>query len=286
MQQQKYTMQKTIQHIRAELAPYYPQTEISGFIQLIMDSVLGLSYTQLILEKERVLKSKECECINSIVNRLKKYEPIQYILGTTLFYGLMLDVAPGVLIPRPETEELVSWISKTKLPERAKIIDIGTGSGCIALALKNELTDAELLGVDVSGEALALAANNAQKNNLEVTFKKADILQWNNIIWPQFDVVVSNPPYVLDSEKKQMQANVLEYEPQLALFVNDNDPLVFYRNIAQFAQQQLKKGGLLFFEINENMGDEMEKLVKQLEFSNVELRCDINGKTRMLKCEK
>lgn len=279
-------MQKTIQHIRAELAPYYPQTEISGFIQLIMDSVLGLSYTQLILEKERVLKSKECECINSIVNRLKKYEPIQYILGTTLFYGLMLDVAPGVLIPRPETEELVSWISKTKLPERAKIIDIGTGSGCIALALKNELTDAELLGVDVSGEALALAANNAQKNNLEVTFKKADILQWNNIIWPQFDVVVSNPPYVLDSEKKQMQANVLEYEPQLALFVNDNDPLVFYRNIAQFAQQQLKKGGLLFFEINENMGDEMEKLVKQLEFSNVELRCDINGKTRMLKCEK
>ncbi|QIA07148.1 peptide chain release factor N(5)-glutamine methyltransferase [Draconibacterium halophilum] len=279
-------MQKTIQYIRAELAPYYPETEISGFIQMIMNSVLRMSYTQMILEKDRVLETTESDGINVIVERLKRHEPIQYILGVAEFYGLQLDVKPGVLIPRPETEELVEWISKTEIPEQARILDVGTGSGCIALALKNELPTVEIMAVDVSENVLTLATGNAIRNELEVTFKQADILNWPQYSWPQFDVIVSNPPYVMEREKKQMEANVLEYEPELALFVSDTDPLIFYRAIAKFASKQLNEGGFLFFEINENLGDEMVGLVNQLGFKSIELRRDLNNKNRMLRCQK
>nr|WP_319272589.1 peptide chain release factor N(5)-glutamine methyltransferase [uncultured Draconibacterium sp.] len=279
-------MQKTIQYIRAELAPFYPETEISGFVQLIMNSVLDLSYTQIILEKDRVLETTETNRIKRIVERLKTHEPIQYILGVAEFYGLQLNVKPGVLIPRPETEELVEWISKTEIPKPAKILDIGTGSGCIALALKNVLTTANVQAVDVSETALLLATENAGKNKLNVEFEHADILKWQERSWPHFDVIVSNPPYVMEREKQQMEANVLKHEPELALFVSDTDPLIFYRTIAQFASKQLNDGGYLFFEINENLGDEMVALVKQLGFKSIELRRDLNGKNRMLKCQK
>ena len=279
-------MQKTIQYIRAELAPFYPETEITGFIQLIMNSVLGLSYTQMVLEKDRVLENSESDRIKAIVERLKTHEPIQYILGVAEFFGLELNVQPGVLIPRPETEELVDWICKTKIPATAKMLDIGTGSGCIPLALKNELPAAEVMAVDVSENALLIATENAQKHQLEVTFELADILKWHERSWPRFDVIVSNPPYVMEREKKQMEANVLEYEPGLALFVSDTDPLIFYRIIAQFASKQLNESGFLFFEINENLGDEMVELVKQLGFKSIELRRDLNGKNRMLRCRK
>ncbi|WP_320111627.1 peptide chain release factor N(5)-glutamine methyltransferase [Draconibacterium orientale] len=279
-------MQKTIQYIRAELAPFYPETEISGFVQMIMNSVLGLSYTQMILEKDRVLESSESDQIKVIVERLKTHEPIQYILGVAEFFGLELKVQPGVLIPRPETEELVDWICKTEIPASAKILDIGTGSGCIPLALKNELPAAEVMAVDVSEKALSIAAENAQNHQLEVEFELADILKWEEGSWPQFDVIVSNPPYVMEREKKQMEANVLEHEPGLALFVSDTDPLIFYRAIAQFASKQLNESGYLFFEINENLGDEMVELVKQLGFKSIELRRDLNGKNRMLRCQK
>ena len=279
-------MQKTIQYIRAELAPFYPETEITGFIQLTMNSVLGLSYTQMVLEKDRVLENSESDRIKAIVERLKTHEPIQYILGVAEFFGLELNVQPGVLIPRPETEELVDWICKTKIPEIAKMLDIGTGSGCIPLALKNELPAAEVMAVDVSENALLIATENAQKHQLEVTFELADILKWHERSWPRFDVIVSNPPYVMEREKKQMEANVLEYEPGLALFVSDTDPLIFYRIIAQFASKQLNESGFLFFEINENLGDEMVELVKQLGFKSIELRRDLNEKNRMLRCRK
>nr|WP_321487120.1 peptide chain release factor N(5)-glutamine methyltransferase [uncultured Draconibacterium sp.] len=279
-------MQKTIQYIRAELAPFYPETEITGFIQLIMNSVLGLSYTQMVLEKDRVLETFESDRIKVIVERLKTHEPIQYILGVAEFFGLELNVQPGVLIPRPETEELVDWICKTKIPATAKMLDIGTGSGCIPLALKNELPAAEVMAVDVSEDVLLIATENAQKHQLEVTLELADILKWHERSWPRFDVIVSNPPYVMEREKKQMEANVLEYEPGLALFVSDTDPLIFYRTIAQFASKQLNESGYLFFEINENLGDEMVELVKQLGFKSIELRRDLNGKNRMLRCRK
>jgi release factor glutamine methyltransferase len=286
LQQQKYTMQKTIQYIRAELAPFYPETEIVGFVQMIMNSVLGLSYTQMILEKDRVLDSSESDQIDAIVERLKTHEPIQYILGVAEFFGLELKVQPGILIPRPETEELVDWICKTGIPTSAKILDIGTGSGCIPLALKNELPAAEVMAVDVSEKALSIAAENAQKHQLEVAFELADILKWEERSWPLFDVIVSNPPYVMEREKKLMEANVLEHEPELALFVSDTDPLIFYRALAQFASKQLNESGFLFFEINENLGDEMVDLVKQLGFKSIELRRDLNGKNRMLRCQK
>ncbi|WP_321997976.1 peptide chain release factor N(5)-glutamine methyltransferase [Draconibacterium orientale] len=279
-------MQKTIQYIRAELAPFYPETEITGFIQMLMHSVLGLSYTQMILEKDRVLENSESDQIKAIVERLKTHEPIQYILGVAEFYGLELNVQPGVLIPRPETEELVDWICKTEIPASAKILDIGTGSGCIPLALKNELPAAEVMAVDVSEMALSIATENAQKHQLEVAFELADILKWEERSWPQFDVIVSNPPYVMERERELMEANVVEHEPELALFVSDTDPLIFYRAIAQFASKQLNKSGFLFFEINENLGDEMVELVKQLGFKSIELRRDLNGKNRMLRCQK
>ncbi|WP_297100471.1 peptide chain release factor N(5)-glutamine methyltransferase [uncultured Draconibacterium sp.] len=279
-------MQKTIQYIRAELAPHYPETEISGFIQMIMNKVLGLSYTQMIVEKDRVLETSESDEIKAIVERLKTHEPIQYILGVAEFYDLELNVQPGVLIPRPETEELVEWICKTEIPASAKILDIGTGSGCIPLALKNELPTAEVMAVDVSEKALLIATENAKKNKLDVAFEHADILKWPERSWLQYDVIVSNPPYVMEREKKLMEANVLEHEPEIALFVSDTDPLIFYRTIAQFASKQLKESGYLFFEINENLGDEMVALVKQLGFKSIELRRDLNGKNRMLKCQK
>ncbi|MDX8341330.1 peptide chain release factor N(5)-glutamine methyltransferase [Draconibacterium sp. IB214405] len=279
-------MQQTIQYIREELAPYYPETEISGFVQMMMDRVFGLSYTQMILEKDRVFDKEEQAMVTAIVNRLKTHEPIQYILGVTEFYGLQLGVKPGVLIPRPETEELVEWICKTEILENSKIVDIGTGSGCIALALKNVISNAEVFAVDTSEDALEVAAENARQNKLEITFKHANILKWQEYEWQQFDVIVSNPPYVRECEKGLMETNVLEHEPELALFVSDNDPLIFYRTIAEFASKQLNEGGFLFFEINEYLGDEMIELVNGLGFKSIELRRDLNNKNRMLKCKK
>ncbi|WP_297087270.1 peptide chain release factor N(5)-glutamine methyltransferase [uncultured Draconibacterium sp.] len=279
-------MQQTIQYIRTELEGIYPESEILGFTKLLFDQVLGFSYTQMILAKTRMLEQEDVKKIKTIVSRLKNHEPIQYILGATEFYGLQLELEPGVLIPRPETEELVQWVCQTQLPKQARVLDIGTGSGCIALAIKNEIPDAEVWAVDKSEKAMELAAKNAKTNNLQLHFKQTDILNWQEEHWPQFDVVLSNPPYVRESEKAQMQANVLEHEPELALFVSDNDPLLFYRTIAQFAKDHLKNGGLLFFEINESFGEEMVNLVKSLGFSSVELRRDLENKNRMLRCRK
>ncbi|WP_347839841.1 peptide chain release factor N(5)-glutamine methyltransferase [uncultured Draconibacterium sp.] len=279
-------MQQTIQYIRTELEGIYPESEILGFTKLIFDQVLGFSYTQMILAKTRMLEQEDVKKIKTIVSRLKNHEPIQYILGATEFYGLQLELEPGVLIPRPETEELVQWVCQTQLPKQARVLDIGTGSGCIALAIKNEIPDAEVWAVDKSEKAMELAAKNAKKNNLQLRFKQADILNWQEEQWPQFDVVLSNPPYVRESEKAQMQANVLEHEPEMALFVSDAEPLLFYYAIARFAQSKLKNGGLLFFEINESFGEEMVGLVKSLGFSSVELRRDLENKNRMLRCRK
>jgi len=216
--------------------------------------------------------------------RLKNFEPIQYILGETEFYGLKLAVNPFVLIPRPETEELVQWIIKSQLPENCKILDIGTGSGCIALALKNELKNAEVFGTDISENALVVARQNAIKNNLDVDFFQADILKWEKIDWKTFDVIVSNPPYIRESEKKLIHPNVINHEPASALFVADSNPLVFYRSIAIFAKKQLSGNGLLFFEINENLGSEMKKMLICFGFSEIEIRKDINRKNRMVCC--
>lgn len=279
-------MQATIQYIKKELRSYYPEPEIQGFVRIIFESLLDLSYTDIILQKGTKIEAKDAEAIESIVSRLKTYEPIQYIMGECEFYGLRLQVSPAVLIPRPETEELVHWIQQTIEVPNAHILDIGTGSGCIALALKNNLSNAKVKAVDISDSALEVADANAQRNKLEVGFVKADILNWEKYRWNQYDVIVSNPPYVRELEKQMMEPNVLMYEPDGALFVDDNDPLIFYRAIAEFALTSLNIGGYLFFEINEYLAQEMQLMLENFGFGRVEVKKDINGKYRMIKCQK
>lgn len=277
-------MKATIQYINSELAGLYPVSEIEGFTRIILEVVCGWSFTEQVVKKHEKILKTDFSNIQKIVFRLKKFEPIQYILGETEFYGLKIKVNPSVLIPRPETEELVQWITQSKLPVNARILDIGTGSGCIALALKSLLKNAEVFGVDVSENALDVARQNAIGNSLDVVFFQSDILKWKECEWKIYDVIVSNPPYIRESEKQQMHANVLEYEPANALFVNDNDPLVFYRAISAFSKKYLAKNGKLFFEINENLGLEMNELLLEYGFRDIEMRKDINGKTRMVSC--
>jgi len=279
-------MQTTIQYISEELASYYPGSEIRGFVRLIMESVCGLSYTEMILQKDRVPDADKKNEIEGIIKRLKTYEPIQYILGETEFFDLKLKVNPNVLIPRPETEELVNWILESEIAQQSKILDIGTGSGCIGLALKANLPESVVLGIDISEKALETARNNAQSNNLDVIFKKADILHFDANNWAEPDVVVSNPPYVRDSEKQLMQKNVLDFEPVGALFVPDDDPLLFYSAIAEFSIKRLRKSGFLFLEINEYLGAEIKELLEDVGFRHVEIKMDLFGKNRMIRCQK
>ncbi|MBT3385074.1 MAG: peptide chain release factor N(5)-glutamine methyltransferase [Prolixibacteraceae bacterium] len=275
-------MKATIQFIEKELDGLYPSIEIQGFIRLIFENVCQLSYTDLVLRKNDRINSLAKEQIQIIIKRLKKFEPIQYILGETEFVGLKITVNPAVLIPRPETEELVDWIIRLADLKSPGILDIGTGSGCIALAIKSQMQAANISAIDISEEALIVAKQNAIQNKLEVDFFLADILTWEDKKWGDFDVIVSNPPYVREMEKKKMHTNVLGFEPAKALFVPDSDPLIFYQRISEFAIKYLKKGGWLFFEINENLGKEMIQLIQNLGFKNIQIRKDINGKNRML----
>jgi len=279
-------MQATIQYINKELAGNYPKSEISGFVRLIFESVCGWSFTEQILKRNEKLSRLEIQKIEAIIKRLKTSEPIQYILGETEFYGLNLKVTPSVLIPRNETIELVRWILDEPNNEKCNVIDVGTGSGCIALALKRQLKKANVLGVDISEEALNVAKENAVFNKLNVNFLRTDILNWEKFNWDTFDLIVSNPPYVREIEKQEMHQNVLKYEPPNALFVSDKNPLVFYIRIADFAQKHLINSGKLFFEINEFFGDEICTMLKHKGFVDIEMKKDINGKNRMVYCRK
>jgi release factor glutamine methyltransferase len=279
-------MKATIHYIEQELNGLYPKTEVRAFKNHIIEHVCGLDFTRQILMQDMEMDEARQKQIARIVERLKNFEPLQYILGETEFYGLRLKLTPGVLIPRPETEELVQWISETGLPSTPEIIDIGTGSGCIALALKKLFPAANIRAADVSEAALEVARENALINNLEVDFMHADILKWEDLKWRTSNLVVSNPPYVRESEKKLMQPNVLQYEPEMALFVSDDDPLLFYRVISDFAYKHLHPGGWLFFEINEQLGGEMAMLIEKKGFNAIETRKDLFGKIRMLRCRK
>lgn len=279
-------MQSTIQYIKRELADIYPDSEIESFIPLVFEPICGYSYTDLVLQKDTAIGPDAFKEIVQITERLKKYEPIQYILGETEFHKLTLAVNPSVLIPRPETEELVEWIVRQHKDATPKILDIGTGSGCIALAIKNEIKGATVSGIDISGKALDVARFNARKNKLDVHFIHADILNWENYTWSNYSIIVSNPPYVRNSEKKQMDSNVLNYEPDGALFVPDESPLLFYKKIVEFAKEYLMEQGSLYFEINEALANEMNKMLKKNGFFNVKIKKDINGRERMVCCTK
>lgn len=276
-------MQPTIQYIRNELRNVCSPEETEGIVRLIFKHLKNYSLTDLVLKQDENLSSQEKESVAEITRRLKNSEPIQYILGETEFFGLNYKVNPNVLIPRPETEELIHWILESG-QNFLHILDMGTGSGCIAISLKNRLLDSIVYACDISPEALNTARENARINNLHIEFFNADILKYNEIEIPvKPDLIVSNPPYVRNSERKLMEDNVTRFEPGLALYVDDDQPLVFYESIADFAKSSGSRGGWLYFEINESFGTEMAKLLSSKGFGQVEIRKDMQGKDRMIR---
>ena len=268
-----------------ELSEKYPENEIKSFYYYSAHTVLGFSRIDIALRKDEEITNEKQSLFFDILKKIKLDIPIQYILGKTEFYGLSFNVNENVLIPRPETEELVDWIIKDNKKQDAAIIDIGTGSGCIAISLKKHFLESIVYAVDISEEALNVAKINALLNNVIIDFSKLDILNFpDNNSFSKFDIIVSNPPYVRDSEKKLMKNNVLNYEPHSALFVSDNNPLIFYKAIAEFALKYLNKNGFLYFEINENLFVELTEMLINKGFYNVVVKEDINKKHRMLRC--
>lgn len=280
-------MQASLKYIRKELDGIYPTEELESFIRIIFDHLKSYNSTDLILKKDEILSESEREEVEEIVKRLQQNEPIQYILGGTEFFGLPFKLNPNVLIPRPETEELVDWILKSDLPASPFIFDVGTGSGCIPIALKKNLPEAIVLACDISTGSLETARGNSQLNQTEVVFLELNILNPDvPDSFPELDVIVSNPPYVTISERNLMAKNVLDFEPDTALYVADEEPLKFYKALVTFSKRHLKAGGFMFWEINEAFGRECASLLEENGFSNVELRKDLNGKCRMIKAIK
>ena len=279
-------MQSTFNHIRSELQGLYPETEIKSFYYLIVEKLTGFSRTEILVNKNTPFSDKQRNIVNSFIDKLKYFVPIQYILGETEFFGLSFYVNESVLIPRPETEELVDWIrNENDHSDKLRMLDIGTGSGCIAITLKHEFTNATVDAFDISEEALETAQSNAARNELEVNYAVVDILNAPDFE-TKWDIIVSNPPYVLEKEKAEILPNVLDNEPHLALFVPDNDPLLFYRKIALFAQKQLRPNGKLYFEINREAGKACTDLLTGMGFSDVVVRKDISGNDRMIRSKR
>jgi release factor glutamine methyltransferase len=283
-------MRDTTAYIKQTLAEIYPPEEIRSFIRLIFSHTCNLSCNQQILCKDKQIPENEKKQIHAILKRLKKQEPIQYIIGETEFYSLPMKVNPAVLIPRPETEELVDLIIKQH-PDvsRIKILDVGTGSGCIAVALAKHMPHAEVTATDISEPALQTARTNARLNKTDIRFLLSDILDSDeavSLISDGFDIIVSNPPYVRNSERQAMSANVLDYEPHSALFVPDENPLLFYRAIAVFAQKKLTGGGIIYFEINPECEALIAGMLYSNGFTNTEIIQDLSGKKRFVTAKK
>ena len=275
-------------HFTTLLSELYPSEEIQSFFNILSTEYLNLSRIEIALKPEKAVSDEMVEEFQKAILRLKNFEPIQYIVGETEFYGLPFKVNRHTLIPRPETEELVEWIISgqkliTNNPKSITILEVGTGSGCIAISLAKNLPNSRIFALDVSVEALKIARENAEINEVEIEFFQTDILTVEDLP-KQFDIIVSNPPYVRELEKELMQQNVLRYEPESALYVANEDPLVFYRVISKLAKNHLKPNGTLFFEINEYLATEMIALLKSEGFQNIEINKDIFGKDRMLKC--
>lgn len=277
-------MKRAVAFLRKELAGIFPSQEIESLIFLIFEKIKGYSRTQFVLAKDEILSEQQMHELEEIAARLKNHEPIQYILGTTEFYGLPFYTTPGVLIPRPETEELVQWIIEENQFNSPAVLDICTGSGCIAIALKKNLPQAKVMACDISPICIDTALRNAQFNAADITVVEYDILkEIRQVSFPGFDIIVSNPPYVRESEKQMMEKNVLEYEPALALFVPDEEPLLFYKRIADFSLQHLHPNGRLYFEINEAFGKQCTEMLHAKGFSQILLKKDLNGKDRMVR---
>ncbi len=269
-----------------ELKPLFGENEALQMLNILIEHFFSLTRSQQALNINYRLNESEMLSLHNAVKELKKNRPVQYITGETEFYGLRFLVNSLVLIPRQETEELVDLIVKNEKSEGLKVLDVGTGSGCIAISIAKTLYNPKVSALDISVSSLAVAQNNAEINTVEVSFIEEDILNISQNAETQFDIIVSNPPYVKMSEKELMQPNVLEYEPHLALFVEDDNPLKFYKAIVNYASENLKIRGRLYFEINEALGKDVSELTKAAGFENVEIHLDINGKERMLSASK
>jgi len=273
-----------IDYIKNELKPFYPDTEIKSFIHLILEHVCQIKPCEILICKDiKISDNKQAE-IERIVASLKEYEPIQYILGESEFFGLTFSVNQSVLIPRPETEELVELILKNHSEKNLSILDVGTGSGCIAVSLVKNMPSATVYALDISDDALSTAKENAARNQAEIQFYRQDIFAElpENIAAEKFDIMVSNPPYVTPSEKSAIHDNVLKYEPHVALFVPQNNPLLFYERIADTGHSLLNKPGFLYFEINPFYRKDICRMLLTKGYSNIKLYKDISGKDRMI----
>ena len=264
----------------------YDLGEINSFFFLLSESYLHKTRLDIALDPNKIIHEDSLKLFYKALAQLTEAYPIQYIIGEAAFMDLKFDVNEHVLIPRPETEELIRWIlSAEKKTITKSILDIGTGSGCIPIVLANSLENAKITSIDISEKALDVAKRNAIKNNVQVSFLLDDILQLE-VLKDSYDIIVSNPPYVRESEKKQMHNNVLQYEPALALFVSDKDPLIFYRHIASLAIKSLRPKGILYFEINQYLGEDLCVILEKIGFRNIELRKDIYGADRMIRAVK
>lgn len=272
-----------INRIRSELSALYDKNEVESFVSLLLDKICGLNTTKRLISDKIYLSDEQKRRIDDALERLKRYEPIQYIIGYTDFYGLTLRTDRRALIPRPETEELVDWILH-ECSTVGNALDICTGSGCIAVCLAKYLKEAKVSALDISSEAIGLARENALNHQLDIVFYQKDIMATDSL-WQKFDLIVANPPYVTLNEKVDMMPNVLNYESSLALFVDDEDPLIFYRTIARFAQKNLVDGGMLFFEINRKFGKETVDLLASMGFVDIVPKKDISGNDRFIKCK-
>jgi len=282
MSNQKYTIKHQIEYIKNELKDIYHKEEIYPITTILFKKILNLSFTDIHLQINRMLNKTDLERFKSVINELKKNKPVQYIFSEAEFYGLTFKVNKHVLIPRPETEELADLIINDYKEKNPQILDIGTGSGCIAVTLAKYIINSIVYAFDISEEAIDIAKRNASINNVSVRFFVANILNncKNDI---KFDIIVSNPPYVLEEDKKLLLKNVINYEPHIALFTNNDDPLIFYKKIAAFASNSLKRKGRIYLEINELYGGEVKAILLNNNFKNIEIIKDINGKNRIIK---
>ena len=281
---------QTIKDIRffllKELSGVYPEPEIRVLSDIIIKTVTGRTKLYQLYDNGYKIEKREVERIIAITEELKSGRPVQYIIGETIFYNCTFKVNNFTLIPRPETEELVDLIIRENKGYEGNIIDLGSGSGCIAIALAANLTSAVVTGIEISDDAIRIARENAVLNKVKVSFKKDDIFTLDYVKIGNAGIIVSNPPYVRNSEKQMMAKNVLDFEPPLALFVTDTDPLIYYKAILEIAEYILLPGGRLYFEINEAMGKEMKQLVKSFDYSEVEIIKDIHEKERIIKGRK
>ena len=286
-------------HFNKSLKHLYPKSEIDSFFFLILEEYMGLKRIDIVLKSDFLIDKKSLNLMQIATKQLEQEIPVQYIIGKTEFFGLPFHVNKEVLIPRPETEELVEQVLKkvsliktcnsskneTIKEKQLKVLDIGTGSGCIAISLKKQLPSSEVSALDVSNKALRVAKKNAFLNNVDINFVHQDILKTNDLD-KLYDVIISNPPYVRELEKKEIKNNVLNNEPHLALFVDNKNPLLFYNKIAELAKKFLTKNGQLHFEINQYLGKETIKLLAEKGFKNIQLKKDIFGNDRIISAFK